>query len=172
MFKLLNYNINRVLETDPAAKSKLEVFLLYPHINALIHYRIAHFFYNHKMFLIARLVSQLGRFWTNIEIHPGATIGKGLIIDHGSGCVIGETAIIGDDCLLYHGVTLGGTGKENGKRHPTLMNNVMVGCNASVLGNIVIGNNVKIGANSVVTKDIEDNMTAYGCVANLKKQLI
>ena len=172
MFKLLNYNINRVLEIDPAAKSKMEVFLLYPHINALIHYRIAHFLYNHKMFFLARLISQLGKFWTNIEIHPGATIGKGLIIDHGSGCVIGETAIIGDDCLLYHGVTLGGTGKDKGKRHPTLMNNVMVGCNASVLGNIVIGNNVKIGANSVVTKDIEDNMTAYGCVANLKKQLI
>ena len=172
MFKLLNYNINRVLEIDPAAKSKLEVFLLYPHINALIHYRIAHYFYTHKMFFIARLISQLGRFWTNIEIHPGATIGKGLIIDHGSGCVIGETAIIGDDCLLYHGVTLGGNGKEIGKRHPTLLNNVMVGCNASILGNIIIGNNVKIGANSVVTKDIEDNMTAYGCVANLKKQLV
>lgn len=172
MFKLLNYNINRVLEIDPAAKSKLEVFLLYPHINALIHYRIAHYFYTHKMFFIARLISQLGRFWTNIEIHPGATIGKGLIIDHGSGCVIGETAIIGDDCLLYHGVTLGGNGKETGKRHPTLLNNVMVGCNASILGNIIIGNNVKIGANSVVTKDVEDNMTAYGCVANLKKQLI
>ena len=172
MFNLLNYNINRVLEIDPAAKSKMEVFLLYPHINALIHYRIAHFFYNHKMFFLARLISQLGKFWTNIEIHPGATIGKGLIIDHGSGCVIGETAIVGDDCLLYHGVTLGGTGKDKGKRHPTLMNNVMVGCNASVLGNIIIGNNVKIGANSVVTKDVEDNMTAYGCVANLKKQLI
>ena len=134
MFQLLKYNINRVLENDPAAKSKIEVFLLYPHINALIHYRIAHFFYRYKMFFIARLISQLGRFWTGIEIHPGAIIGKGLIIDHGSGVVIGETAIIGDDCLLYHGVTLGGTGKEKGKRHPTLLNNVMIGCNASVLG--------------------------------------
>lgn len=171
MFKLLNYNINRVLENDPAAKSKLEVFLLYPHIHALIHYRIAHFFYQHNFFFVARFISQFARFFTGIEIHPGAKIGKGLIIDHGSGVVIGETAIIGDDCLIYHGVTLGGTGKEKGKRHPTVLNNVMIGCNASILGNIVIGNNVKIGANSVVTKTIEDNMTAYGCVANLKKQL-
>ena len=171
-FKLLKYNINRVLEVDPAAKSKIEVLLLYPHIHALIYYRFANFFYRHKHYFIARFISQIGRFWTNIEIHPGASIGKGLIIDHGTGCVIGETVIIGDDCLLYHGVTLGGTQNEKEKRHPTLMNNVMVGCNASVLGNITIGNNVKIGANSVVTKSIEDNMTAYGCVANLKKQLI
>ena len=102
--KLLNYNLNRVLEVDPAAKSKLEVLLLYPHINALIHYRIGNFFYRHKLYFIARMFGQLGRFWTNIEIHPGATIGKGLIIDHGTGCVIGETVIIGDDCLLYHGI--------------------------------------------------------------------
>ena len=102
--KLLNYNLNRVLEVDPAAKSKIEVLLLYPHINALIHYRIGNFFYKHKMYFLARMFGQLGKFWTNIEIHPGATIGKGLIIDHGTGCVIGETTIIGDDCLLYHGV--------------------------------------------------------------------
>ena len=117
------------------------------------------------------MVSQWGRGFTGIEIHPGATIGPCLFIDHGMGTVIGETAIIGDDCLLYHGVTLGASGKEHGKRHPTLLNDVMVGCNASVLGNIVIGNHVKIGANSVVTKSIEDNMTAFGCVANLKKQI-
>ena len=170
-YELLKYNVNRVLEVDPAAKSKIEVLLLYPHIHALITYRIAHFFYMEKLYFIARLLSQIGRFFTNIEIHPGAVIGKGLIIDHGSGCVIGETTIIGDDCLLYHGVTLGGTGKEHAKRHPTLKNNVMVGCNASVLGNITIGNHVKIGANSVVVKSVEDNMTAYGCVANLKKQI-
>lgn len=168
-FSLLNYNLNRVLEVDPAAKSKIEVFLLYPHINALIHYRIGHFFYRRNLFFFARLFGQLGRFWTNIEIHPGATIGKGLIIDHGTGCVIGETAIIGDDCLLYHGVTIGGNGKEHAKRHPTLKNHVMVGCNASVLGNIVIGNNVQIGANSVVVKDIEDDQVAYGLAASIKK---
>lgn len=168
-FKLLKYNIDRVLEVDPAAKSRLEVLLLYPHINALIHYRIGHFFYERKLYFIARLFGQLGRFWTNIEIHPGAKIGKGLIIDHGTGCVIGETVVIGDDCLLYHGVTLGGNGKEHAKRHPTLKNHVMVGCNASVLGNIVIGNNVQIGANSVVTKSIDDNMTAYGLSASIKE---
>ena len=168
-FQLLNYNLNRVLEVDPAAKSKLEVLLLYPHINALIHYRIGNFFYRHHFFFIARLFGQFGRFWTNIEIHPGATIGKGLIIDHGTGCVIGETAIIGDDCLLYHGVTLGGNGKEKEKRHPTLKNHVMVGCNASVLGNITIGNHVQIGSNSVVTKSVGDNQVAYGFAATIKR---
>lgn len=168
-FKLLAYNIRRVKEVDPAAKSKLEILLLYPHIHALIHYRFAHFFYQHHCYFMARLISQCARFWTNIEIHPGATIGKGLIIDHGTGCVIGETTIIGDDCLLYHGVTLGGNGKECCKRHPTLKNHVMVGCNASVLGNITIGNNVQIGANSVVVKDIEDDLVAYGLAATIKE---
>lgn len=168
-FSLLKYNVNRVLEVDPAAKSKIEVFLLYPHIHALIYYRIGHFFYKHKMYFIARLFGQLGRFWTNIEIHPGARIGKGLIIDHGTGCVIGETVEIGDDCLLYHGVTLGGNGKEKAKRHPTLKNHVMVGCNASVLGNIVIGNNVQIGSNSVVTKSIGDDQVAYGLAATIRE---
>ena len=169
VFQLLNYNLNRVLEVDPAAKSKLEVLFLYPHINALIHYRIGHFFYEHNMYFIARMFGQLGRLWTNIEIHPGATIGKGLIIDHGTGCVIGETTIIGDDCLLYHGVTLGGNGKEKNKRHPTLKNHVMVGCNASVLGNITIGNHVQIGSNSVVVKSIEDYQVAYGLAATIKE---
>ncbi len=168
-FSLLNYNLKRVLEVDPAAKSKIEVLLLYPHINALIHYRIGHFFYQHRFYFIARFFGQMGRFWTNIEIHPGAVIGKGLIIDHGTGCVIGETAIIGDDCLLYHGVTIGGNGKEKGKRHPTLKNHVMVGCNASVLGNITIGHNVQIGANSVVVKDIADDQVAYGLSASIKE---
>lgn len=168
-FSLLKYNINRVLEVDPAAKSKLEVLLLYPHITALIYYRIGHFFYERKMFFIARMFGQMGRFWTNIEIHPGAQIGKGLIIDHGTGCVIGETVVIGDDCLLYHGVTLGGNGKERAKRHPTLKNHVMVGCNASVLGNITIGNNVQIGSNSVVVKSIADDQVAYGLAATIKE---
>ena len=115
------------------------------------------------------MFGQLGRFWTNIEIHPGATIGKGLIIDHGTGCVIGETTIIGDDCLLYHGVTLGGNGKDKDKRHPTIKNHVMVGCNASVLGNITIGNDVQIGSNSVVVKSIDDNQVAYGQAATIKE---
>ena len=168
-FQLLKYNINRVVEVDPAAHSKLEVLLLYPHIHALIHYRIAHFFYCSQFYFLARLISQLGRFWTNIEIHPGATIAKGLLIDHGTGCVIGETAVIGDDCLLYHGVTLGGNGKGHCKRHPTLLNHVMVGCNASVLGNITIGNYVQIGAGSVVTKDIPDHRVAYGLAATIKE---
>ncbi len=172
IFQLLNYNLNRVLEVDPAAKSKLEVLLLYPHIHALIYYRIGHFFYEKRMYFIARLFGQLGRFWTNIEIHPGATIGKGLIIDHGTGCVIGETTIIGDDCLLYHGVTLGGNGKDKDKRHPTLKNHVMVGCNASVLGNIIIGNHVQIGSNSVVTKAIDDYQVAYGLKATIKDSSI
>lgn len=168
-FQLLKYNVDRVVEVDPAVHSKLEVLLLYPHIHALIHYRIAHFFYSHHFYFIARFISQSARFWTNIEIHPGATIGKGLIIDHGTGCVIGETAQIGDDCLLYHGVTLGGNGKGKCKRHPTLRNHVMVGCNASVLGDITIGNHVQIGSNSVVTKDIPDYMVAYGLAATIKE---
>lgn len=165
---LLRYNVNRVMRVDPAARSKLEVILLYPHIHALIYYRIAHFFYKKHLFFMARLLSQIARFWTHIEIHPGAQIGKGLIIDHGSGCVIGETAVIGDDCLLYHGVTLGGNGKGHCKRHPTLGNHVMVGCNASVLGDIVIGQYVQIGANSVVTKSIPDYSVVYGKAATIK----
>lgn len=168
-FSLLKYNIQRVIEVDPAAHSKIEVLILYPHIHALIYYRFAHFFYTHHFYFIARLISQIARFWTNIEIHPGAQIGKGLIIDHGTGCVIGETAIIGDDCLLYHGVTIGGNGKGKGKRHPTLKNHVMVGCNASILGNITLGNHVQIGSNSVVTKDIPDHRVAYGLAASIKE---
>ena len=159
MFKNLNYELQRVLDNDPAARSKVEVFLLYPCIHALIAYRIAHFFYKHKWFFIARVISQLARFFTGIEIHPGAKIGKGLFIDHGMGVVIGETSTIGDDCTIYHNSTLGGTGKDKYKRHPDIGNNVMVGSGAKVLGPIKIGNNVKIGANSVVLKDIPDNVT-------------
>lgn len=162
MFKNLDYDLQRVLDEDPAAKSKIEVLLLYPCIHALILYRIAHFFYKHKRFFIARLLSQLARFFTGIEIHPGATIGRGLFIDHGMGVVIGETAEIGDNVTLYHGVTLGGTGKDKGKRHPTVGNNVLIGSGAKVLGPINIGDNAKIGANAVVLHDVPEGVTAVG----------
>ena len=124
---------------DPAARSKLEIFLLYPGVHAVLYHRVAHWLYRHHRFFLARCVSQWSRFWTGIEIHPGATIGHRLVIDHGMGIVIGETAEIGDDCLLYQGVTLGGTGKDKGKRHPTLGNNVMVGSGATVLGPFTVG---------------------------------
>lgn len=165
LFKNLKYDLNKVMENDPAARGKIEVFLLYPTIHALIAYRIAHYFYNKKLFFIARLISQISRVFTGIEIHPGAKIGRGLVIDHGMGVVIGETAEIGDDVLLYHGVTLGGTGKDKGKRHPTLGNNVVIGAGAKVLGPIYIGSNSKIGANSVVLKDVPDGATAVGIPA-------
>ena len=165
MFRNLRYDLNRVMENDPAARSKIEVFLLYPTIHAMISYRIAHFLYTKKLFFLARLVSQISRFFTGIEIHPGAKIGKGLVIDHGMGVVIGETAEIGDNVLLYHGVTLGGTGKDKGKRHPTLGDNVIIGAGAKVLGPIYIGTNSKIGANSVVLKDVLEGSTAVGIPA-------
>lgn len=167
MFKNLNYDLQRVLDNDPAARNKLEVLILYPSVHALISHRIAHWFYKHKMFFIARLTSQLSRHFTGIEIHPGAKIGKGLFIDHGMGVVIGETAEIGDNVTIYHGVTLGGTGKEKGKRHPTVGNNVLIGCGAKVLGNIKIGDNSNIGANSVVLKDIPAGATAVGIPAKI-----
>lgn len=165
MFKNLKYDLNKVMENDPAARSKIEVFLIYPTIHALIAYRIAHYFYTKKLFFLARLISQISRFFTGIEIHPGAKIGRGLVIDHGMGVVIGETAEIGDDVLLYHGVTLGGTGKDKGKRHPTLGNNVVIGAGAKVLGPIYIGSNSKVGANSVVLKDVPEGATAVGIPA-------
>ena len=170
MFRNLIYDINRVMKNDPAARSKIEVFLLYTTIHSLIAYRVAHYMYTKKLFFLARFISQLSRFFTGIEIHPGATIGRGLVIDHGMGVVIGETAEIGDDVLLYHGVTLGGTGKDKGKRHPTLGNNVVIGAGAKVLGPIYIGNNAKIGANSVVLKDVPEGATAVGIPAkNISK---
>ena len=165
LFKNLKYDLNKVMENDPAARSKIEVFLLYPTIHALIAYRIAHYFYTKKLFFLARLISQISRFFTGIEIHPGAKIGRGLVIDHGMGVVIGETAEIGDDVLLYHGVTLGGTGKDKGKRHPTLGNNVVIGAGAKVLGPIYIGSNSKVGANSVVLRDVPEGATAVGIPA-------
>ncbi|MBP2034149.1 serine O-acetyltransferase [Clostridium algifaecis] len=162
MFKLLNYDIKNAMKNDPAARNPLEVFLLYPFIHALIFYRVGHFFYKKRMFFCARLVSQFARFLTGIEIHPGAKIGKGLFIDHGMGVVIGETAEVGDNVTLYHGVTLGGTGKDTGKRHPTVGNNVFIGSGAKILGPVVIGDRVKIGANAVVLNDVPSDCTAVG----------
>ena len=151
-----------IKQRDPAARSSLEILLLYPGVHAVIRYRIAHFFYRIKLKFIARCIMSVTRFWTGIDIHPAAKIGKNLFIDHGMGVVIGETAEIGDNCTVYQGVTLGGTGKEHNKRHPTLKNNVVVGAGAKVLGNITVGNNVKIGANAVVLKDIPDDCTVVG----------
>nr|WP_286673858.1 serine O-acetyltransferase EpsC [Clostridium sp. ZS6] len=165
VFKDLNYDLERVLINDPAAKSKIEVLLLYPCIHALIAYRISHFLYKHKFFFLARFISQLSRFLTGIEIHPGATIGRGLFIDHGMGVVIGETAEIGNDVILYHGVTLGGTGKDKGKRHPAVGNNVLIGAGAKVLGPINIGDNAKIGSNAVVLHDVPQGATTVGVSA-------
>ena len=162
MFKRLKYDLQRILDEDPAAKSKIEVLLLYPCVHALIAYRLSHFLYRHKRFFGARLISQVARFFTGIEIHPGATIGKGLFIDHGMGVVIGETAEIGDNVTIYHGVTLGGTGKHKGKRHPTIGNNVLIGTGAKVLGPITVGDNAKIGANSVVLHNVPEGATAVG----------
>lgn len=152
---------------DPAARSRLEIFLLYQGVHAIIYHRAAHFFYRHKMKFIARVISQWSRFWTGIEIHPGAKIGRRLVIDHGMGIVIGETAEIGDDCLLYHGVTLGGTGKDSGKRHPTLGNNVMVSTGAKVLGPFKVGDNARIAANAVVLQEVPENATAVGIPAQI-----
>ena len=152
---------------DPAARSKLEVFLLYPGVHATIYYRIAHFLHARGLKFLARLISQWGRLCTGIEIHPGARIGRRLVIDHGMGIVIGETAEIGDDCLLYHGVTLGGTGKDQGKRHPTIGNNVMVSSGAKVLGPFKVGDNSRIAANAVVLTEIPPNATAVGVPARV-----
>ena len=152
---------------DPAARRKLEVFLLYPGVHATINHRIAHFFYEHGCFFVARLVSQWSRFWTGIEIHPGAKIGRRFVIDHGMGIVIGETAEIGDDCLIYHGVTLGGTGKDKGKRHPTLGNNVLVGNGARILGPFKVGDNARIAAGSVVLSEVPPDSTAVGVPAQI-----
>lgn len=147
---------------DPAVRGFFEVLILYPGFHILIFHRIAHFLYKRKLLFLARLISQVGRFFTGIEIHPGAKIGKRLFIDHGMGIVIGETAEIGDNCTIYHQVTLGGTGKDKLKRHPTIGNNVLIGAGTKILGPIVIGDNVKIGAGSVVLKSVEENSTVVG----------
>ena len=155
-------DIRAYQRNDPAARSAMEILLLYNGLHATIDYRIAHWLLRHHCRFLARAVSQWSKLWTGIEIHPGARIGKRLVIDHGTGIVIGETAEIGDDCLLYQGVTLGGTGKDVGKRHPTLGNNVMVGAGAKVLGPIHVGNNARIAANAVVLREVPDNATVVG----------
>ncbi|HJH62307.1 MAG TPA: serine O-acetyltransferase [Firmicutes bacterium] len=152
---------------DPAARSRLEIFLLYPGVHATLYHRLAHFFYRHRLKFLARFVSQWSRFWTGIEIHPGAKIGRRLVIDHGMGIVIGETAEVGDDCLIYHGVTLGGTGKDQGKRHPTIGNNVLISAGAKVLGPFTVGDGARIAANAVVLSEIPKGATAVGVPAHV-----
>ena len=162
MFRTIREQIDTIFREDPAAKSVLEILLCYPGFHAILAHRLAHKLYHWNVPLLPRLISQTSRFFTGIEIHPGATIGRRFFIDHGMGVVIGETAEIGDDVLLYQGVTLGGTGNEKGKRHPTLGNHVVVGTGAKVLGNIRIGDDVKIGAGSVVVHPVPDHSTVVG----------
>ncbi len=152
---------------DPAARSRLEIFLLYPGVHATLYHRLAHLLYRHHLKFLARCVSQWSRFWTGIEIHPGAKIGRRLVIDHGMGIVIGETAEVGDDCLIYHGVTLGGTGKDQGKRHPTIGSNVLISTGAKVLGPFKVGDNARIAANAVVLSEVPADATAVGIPAQI-----
>ena len=168
--KELCEDAKNIKNQDPACKNILEVIILYPGFHILVFHRLAHFLYRHKLLFFARLVSQIGRFFTGIEIHPGAKIGRRLFIDHGMGIVIGETATIGNDCIIYHNSTLGGTGKDKYKRHPDIGNHVMVGAGAKVLGAIKVGNNVKIGANSTVLKNIPDNVTVVRCNVIIDKK--
>ncbi len=170
IYILFTDEIKNIKDRDPAAKSALEVLLLYPGLHALVAYRVSHQLWEWKIPIVPRWLSQMARFWTGIEIHPGARIGKSFFIDHGMGVVIGETAIIGDDVLLYQGTTLGGTGKETGKRHPTLGNNVVVGAGAKILGNITIGDSSYIGANAVVIKNVPSNSTVVGIPGRITKQ--
>lgn len=172
LFILLFFNseIKAVKERDPAAKSHLEVVLLYSGLHAIIFYRIANFLVKLRIPILPRAISQFARFLTGIEIHPAAQIGKSLFIDHGMGVVIGETTIVGDNVTLYQGVTLGGTGKEKGKRHPTIGNNVVIGTGAKVLGNISVGDNSYVGANAVVIKDVPPDSTAVGVPARITRQ--
>lgn len=162
MFRTIREQIDTIFREDPAAKSVIEILFCYPGFHAVLFHRLAHKLYKAGFTTTARIISQISRSLTGIEIHPGAQIGRRFFIDHGMGVVIGETAIVGDDCLLYQGVTLGGTGKEKGKRHPTLGNNVVIGSGAKVLGNITIGNHVRIGAGSVVLKSVPDHSTVVG----------
>jgi serine O-acetyltransferase len=162
MFRAIREQFDTIFREDPAAKSVVEIFFCYPGFHAILAHRLAHKLYTWRVPLLPRFISQVSRFFTGIEIHPGATIGRRFFIDHGMGVVIGETTQIGDDVLLYQGVTLGGTGNESGKRHPTLGNHVVVGTGAKVLGNIRIGNYVRIGAGSVVVHPVPDNSTVVG----------
>ncbi|NJD02881.1 MAG: serine O-acetyltransferase [Ruminiclostridium sp.] len=162
MFKGLLYDARAIAQRDPAAKNVLEVILLYPGFHALVYHRMAHWFYKKRLFFIARFISQFSRFATGVEIHPGAVIGSGLFLDHGMGVVIGETAEIGDNCTILHQVTLGGTGKHKGKRHPTIGDNVLIGAGAKLLGPIKVGDNAMIGAGSVVVEGVEPETTVTG----------
>jgi serine O-acetyltransferase len=162
-------DLSVVFQRDPAARNYFEILTTYPGVHALILHRLAHFLWSIKLKLIARIFSHLARILTGIEIHPGAQIGRRFFIDHGMGVVIGETAIIGDDCTLYHGVTLGGTTWKKGKRHPTLKDNVVIGAGAKVLGPITLGNNSKVGSNAVVVTDIPNDSTAVGIPAKIIK---
>jgi serine O-acetyltransferase len=170
MFNHIKEDISIVFDRDPAARSHLEVLTTYPGVHALIMHRFSHFLWSNQLFWLGRVFSHIGRGLTGIEIHPGATIGRRVFIDHGMGVVIGETAIIGDDCTLYHGVTLGGTSWNKGKRHPTLEQGVVIGAGAKVLGPITIGKNAKIGSNAVVVKDVPENATAVGIPARILEE--
>jgi serine O-acetyltransferase len=162
LLSLIREDVTNVMDHDPAAKSRLEVYLCYSGLHAVWFYRVNHWLWNHRIFLPARWLSQVARLLTAIEIHPGAKIGRRLFIDHGMGVVIGETSIVGDDVTLYQGVTLGGTGKEHGKRHPTIEDSVVVGGGAKILGNIIVGKNCRIGAGSVVLRNVPENSTVVG----------
>lgn len=170
MFDHLKEDISIVFDRDPAARTHFEVLTTYPGVHALIMHRFSHWLWKARFYWLGRLFSHLGRFLTGIEIHPGASIGHRVFIDHGMGVVIGETAIVGDDCTLYHGVTLGGTSWNKGKRHPTLEQGVVIGAGAKVLGPITIGKNAKIGSNAVVVKDVPENATAVGIPARILEE--
>jgi serine O-acetyltransferase len=167
MFKKLKEDLSIVFERDPAARSYLEILTTYPGVHAILFHRMAHRVWKIKLFWLGRLISHISRFLTGIEIHPGAVIGSRFFIDHGMGVVIGETSVIGDDCTIYHGVTLGGTSWKQGKRHPTLENKVVVGAGAKILGPITICSGAKIGSNAVVVKDIPKNVVAVGIPARI-----
>lgn len=170
MFNKLKQDISIVFDRDPAARTRFEILTTYPGVHAIILHRFSHWLWQKRFFWLGRAFSHLGRLITGIEIHPGATIGNRFFIDHGMGVVIGETAIIGDDCTLYHGVTLGGTSWNKGKRHPTLEDGVVIGAGAKVLGPITIGKNAKIGSNAVVVKDVPKNATAVGIPARILEE--
>ncbi|MDE5600358.1 MAG: serine O-acetyltransferase [Oscillospiraceae bacterium] len=169
MLERLRYNIKVIKKQDPAAKSSIQVLLCYPGLHAVMLHRPAHWLYRHNRYFLARLLSHISRFFTQIEIHPGAEIGWGLFIDHGCGVVIGETAVIGNNCIIYQGVTLGGTGKEIGKRHPTLGDHVMVGCGAKILGPFKVGSCSRIASGAVVLQEVPEHSTAVGVPAKIVK---
>ena len=169
-YRAIKSDVDAIVERDPAAKNKAEVVFLYSGLHALVMHRLAHFLHRHKLVFTARAVSQFAKFLTGIEIHPGAKIGNGVFIDHGAGVVIGETAEIGDNCTIYQGVTLGGTGKETGKRHPTLEDGVMIGAGAKLLGGFTVGRNSKIAAGAVVLGEVPENSTAVGIPAKIVRR--